>query len=64
MSKMPMNDELLKITAAKHGVSLAVLVSLLELEEEFGNRTSPSAKGEFSRQVWRILDEGAAQTAV
>lgn len=64
MSKMPINDELLKLAAAKHRVPLDVLVSLLELEEEFGSRTSPSAKNEFSRQVWRILDEGAAKTAV
>lgn len=64
MSKIPMNDELLTLAASKHGVPLEILVSLLELETEFGNRTSPTAKNEFSREVWRILDEGAARTAV
>jgi membrane-bound lytic murein transglycosylase B len=64
MTKVPMEDELLKLAAERQGVPLDVLMALLDLETEFGNLTVPGAKAEFSRQVARILDEGSGRAAV
>ena len=63
MANVPMEDELLKLAAEKHGVPRKVLVALLALEEEFSNLTTPSAKGDFSREVARILDEASGEVA-
>lgn len=63
MANVAMEDELLELAAAKHGVPLNVLVALLALEDEFANLTTPSAKGDFSREVARILDEASREAA-
>jgi membrane-bound lytic murein transglycosylase B len=57
-------DELLKLAAEQHGVSPEILLALLELEGEFGNLTAPGAKGDFSREVARILDAASAGATV
>jgi membrane-bound lytic murein transglycosylase B len=64
MANVSMDDGLLEIAAAEHGVPLEVLVALLALETEFGNLTAPGAKGDFAREIAEILDAGAERTAL
>ena len=64
MANVSTEDELLKLAAEKHALPLKVLMALLELEGEFSNLTTPSAKGDFSREVARILDEASGGVAV
>ena len=63
MANVAMEDELLKRAAEEHGVPVKVLMALLALEQEFSNLTTPSAKGDFSREVARILDEASGAAA-
>lgn len=54
-------NELVNLSAARFGVPLDVLESLLSLERNFDNFSVFGAKTEFSRQVARILDEASNQ---
>jgi membrane-bound lytic murein transglycosylase B len=64
MTNVPMDDGLLQIAAEKHDVPFDILVALLALEAEFGDLTTPGARGEFATNIAEILDAGAERIAV